>query len=173
MRRHKFKTRKSPALAGLFRLSSSLCGSALLVLGVTRAELVDSTRGVHQGVLSCKEGVARRAHFHLDDRVLIAVLPLLGVLALSTTLSEETPIGGEILKNNSAVVIGVNSFFHRTGYGAQKYNALRNRTTSGFLQRNFPLPSAKHPKIGHNEQSALDKIKPERAHHSVPCDGFK
>lgn len=56
---------------------------------VLLAELVDSTRSVHELSLAGVERMALVAHLHLHKRVLIAVLPLDGFLCLGCRLAEE------------------------------------------------------------------------------------
>jgi len=114
----------------------------LLVLGVTRTELVDSTCRVHKCILTSVEGVACRADFHLDDGVLIAIIPLLRLFAFSTALPEEAPVRCQVLKNDSAVVIGVDSFFHRRQYRRQKYDGNSNPTTA--IRGQFSTYAALH-----------------------------
>lgn len=114
----KHGTRKNPAERRVF--SFWAVPASLFVLGVTGTELVDPSCGVHQSILPRVERVARRAHLHFNDRVLIAVLPLLGLFALRAALSKETPIRGQILENDRAVVLGVDAFFHEIRIGSAK-----------------------------------------------------
>ena len=64
------------------------------------------------GILARKEGVARRADFHLDDGILVTILPFFGFLALGAALSEEAPIRSQILEDDRAVIFGVDALFH-------------------------------------------------------------
>lgn len=85
---------------------------SLLVLSVTGAELIDTTSSVNQCVLSGIEGMASRTHFYFDHRILVSVVPSLTFFTLGAALPEKTPFRSQVLKNDSAVIVWMDSFFH-------------------------------------------------------------
>src|SRR5690554_255930 len=83
------------------------------LLGVALAELVDPAAGVHDLVLARVERVRGRGHLDLDQRVLVAVLPLdrlLGGGAEGGT-GEDLEVRGHVLEHDLAV-FGVDIGLH-------------------------------------------------------------
>ena len=84
----------------------------LVELPVLLTELVNTTCSVHELSLPCIKRVALVTHFHFDEGVLVAVLPLNGFLGLSGRLAQKSVFVAHVLKNHQAVVVGVDAFFH-------------------------------------------------------------
>lgn len=83
-----------------------------LFLGVFLFELVNTTRGVYQHVLTRKERVRRIGDLELDERILIAIFPFDGLFGRGRRTAQEGVAIAHVLENNQAVAFGVKSFFH-------------------------------------------------------------
>ena len=90
--------------------SPQLLASAVAVTG---HELVHTTSGVHEFGLTGVERVTRVRDLELDQRILNAV-DFDGVLGSSCRAAEELSTVRHIFENYNAVVIWMNSFFHKT-----------------------------------------------------------
>src|SRR5690606_5500709 len=81
------------------------------LLGVAALELVDAAAGVHHLVLAGIERVRGRGDLDLDQRVLVAVLPLDRLLAGDRRAGEELEVGSHVLEHDFAV-FGVDVGLH-------------------------------------------------------------
>src|SRR5690554_5211334 len=110
------RKRERPPAGGRCMLPGPARGrarGALGLLGVALAELVDPTAGVHDLVLPGVERVRGRGHLDLDQRILVAILPLdrlLGGGAQGGT-GEDLEIRGHVLEHDFAV-FGVDIGLH-------------------------------------------------------------
>src|SRR5690606_37742935 len=85
------------------------------LLGVALLELVDAAAGVHDLVLAGVERVRGRRDVHLDQRVLVAIVPLDRLLAGEGRTGQEPEVRGHVLEHDF-VVIGMDIGLHgRTG----------------------------------------------------------
>src|SRR5690606_25919978 len=81
------------------------------LLRVALAELVHAAAGVHQLLLARVERVRRRGDFDLDQRVLVAVLPLHRLLAGEGRAGEDLEVGGHVLEHD-VTVLGMDIGLH-------------------------------------------------------------
>src|SRR5690606_14887887 len=85
------------------------------LLGVALLELVDAAAGVHDLVLAGVERVRGRGDVDLDQRVLVAVLPLHRLLAGEGRTGQEPEVRSHVLEHDW-MVIGMDIGLHgRTG----------------------------------------------------------
>src|SRR5690606_35748056 len=81
------------------------------LLRVALAELVHAAAGVHQLLLTRVERVRRRGNLDLDQRVLVAVLPLHRLLAGEGRAGEDLEVGGHVLEHD-VTVLGMDIGLH-------------------------------------------------------------
>ena len=104
------------ALFGVFRRSLARwwIGFAghIVVLREALLELVHAAGGVDEHHLAGVVRVAGIADVELDQRVLVAVLPLDGVLRVRAALAEEHVLVAHVLEHDYAVAIGMEAWLH-------------------------------------------------------------
>ena len=106
---------KKPAMPQAFfngKTRGLLFVGLLIEFPVLLAELVDASCSVHELGLPCVEWVALVTHFHFNERIFIAVLPLNGFLGLSSRLAQKSVLVAHVLEYHQAVVVGMDAFFH-------------------------------------------------------------
>jgi hypothetical protein len=85
---------------------------ALFLLLVAFLEFIDTACGIHQHILTRKEGVRSVGDFQFDKGVLVAVFPLDGLPGLGGGFAHESITIAHILEDNEPVTFGVDILFH-------------------------------------------------------------
>lgn len=91
---------------------------------VTLAELVDAAAGVHDLVLARVERVRGGRDVDLDQRVLVAVLPLHRLLGRHRGTGQKRKVRGDVLEDDVAVLgmdAGLHGMHHSGVRGARQY----------------------------------------------------
>ena len=79
-------------------------GFARLLLRVATTELVDAAAGVQRLLLAGVERMGMARDIHLDQRVLVAVFPLDGVLGRDRLARQEREVGRQVLEHHLEIV---------------------------------------------------------------------
>ena len=85
----------------------------LLTIAVTRHEFIYATSGIHEFGFTGIERVAGVGDFKFDKRIFFAI-NLNGVFSSSGRTAEELRAVRHVFENYNAVVIWMNSLFHKT-----------------------------------------------------------
>ena len=74
-------------------------------------EFLNTAGRIKEHLLSSKERMRRRANFHLDNRIILAISPLDHFLGVEGRTADEFEIARSIPKNHVSV-FRMNAFFH-------------------------------------------------------------
>src|ERR1700753_795967 len=93
-------------------------------------ELIDTSCGIHQHILTGEEWVRRIGNFKLYQRVFIPIVPFYGFFGVSRRAAKKSMAIAHVLEYNQAISLWMNFFFHKS---------LVCKVQAGQTERTCPL----------------------------------